>query len=101
MARNIKYFRDVFMRDSLPEKVRVNESAIVNLDTSSGPGTHWTCYQKLGNKVKYFDSFGNLKPPLELLNYWGNVHVTYNRDQYQTYDMENCGQLCIQFLKSI
>lgn len=100
MARNIKYFRDVYMRDSLPKKVKVNESAIVNLDSSSGPGSHWVCYKKHGNKVKYYDSFGNVRPPQELLEYWGNVQVTYNRDQFQTYDTENCGQLCIQFLKT-
>ena len=89
------------MRDTLPKKVHKNECAIINLDLNSGPGTHWVCYKKFGKQVKYFDSFGNLKPPLELLKYWGDVNVTYNRDRYQSYKSENCGQLCIQFLKSI
>ena len=99
MAKGIPYFRGIFMKDSLPKKVRVKESAIVNLDSKYGPGTHWVCYKKLGNTVTYFDSFGNLRPPLELLNYWGECHVTYNYKKYQSYDTENCGQLCIHFLK--
>ena len=57
------------MRDSLPKKPLINESAIVNLDSTSGPGTHWVCYKKRKNKVKYLDSFGNLKPPNELIKY--------------------------------
>lgn len=66
----------------------------------SGPGTHWVCYKKLSSLVKYFDSFGNLRPPIELIKYWGDVRVIYNRDQYQTYDTQNCGQLCMKFLAS-
>ena len=87
------------MRNNLPKAVQRNECAIVNLDTDDHPGSHWVSYKKHGGIVKYFDSFGNLRPPLELLKYWGNVEVYYNRNQHQTYDMENCGQLCIQFLK--
>lgn len=100
MAKNIQNFRGVYMRDNLPKKVRKNECAIINLDSETGFGTHWVSYKKNGNVVKYFDSFGNLRPPLELLKYWGDVDVYYNRNQLQTYDMTNCGQLCIKFLKS-
>lgn len=63
------------MRDSLPHSVHVNECAIINLDSISGPGTHWVCYKKLGSLVEYFDSFGNLRPPIELIKYWGDVRV--------------------------
>ena len=53
------------MRNALPKNgPRYNESAIVNLDDASGPGTHWVAYRKRGNKVLYFDSFGDLKPHL-------------------------------------
>lgn len=89
------------MKDSLPKHVNNKESGIVNLDSMKGPGTHWVCYKKVGKSVQYFDGFGNLRPPLELTNYWGDVKVTYNRNRFQTYDKENCGQLCIKFLKNL
>jgi len=38
----IPYFRDIFMRTTLPtEGVYRNESGIVNLDNADRPGTHW------------------------------------------------------------
>lgn len=97
-TRNIKHFRGVFMRDKLPKKPRRNESGIVNLDISKGPGTHWVAYKKYGDKVQYFDSFGNLQPPLELIRYFCGSEIKYNYTQYQNYNTWNCGHLCIKFL---
>lgn len=98
----IPNFRGVFMRDTLPPKPLQYESGILNLDTSSGEGSHWIAYVKHGKKVKYFDSIGQLRPPLELIKYFkrdGSVEITYNTDRYQksTY---NCGHLCLGFLYS-
>lgn len=92
------------MRDNLPRKIWGTESGIVNLDEQTGPGTHWTAYLKRGRGVLYFDSFGNLKPPLELIKYFGsdgsrNI-ITYNFDRYQRPNAHNCGHLCLQFLYS-
>jgi len=92
------------MRDTLPiGGIRRNESGIVNLDDAAGPGTHWVAYAKRGNRVMYFDSFGNLRPPNELVRYFGpNVtKIEYNRTSFQTYDQSICGQLCLQFLRSV
>ena len=33
-------FREVFLRDTLPTKTKLNECGILNLDSSSGDGTH-------------------------------------------------------------
>ncbi|KAG5332831.1 SETMR methyltransferase, partial [Acromyrmex charruanus] len=64
----LAYFRGVFMRDTLPMNgAHRNESGIVNLDDATGPGIHWVAYAKRNN-----DSFGNLRPPKELLRYFGN-----------------------------
>lgn len=57
------------MRDTLPSKPRKIECAVLNLDTSNNSGTHWVAYAKQNDYVEYFDSFGNLKPPLELIKY--------------------------------
>lgn len=89
------------MRDSLPKSPpRLQECAVVNLDSSKNNGTHWVAYIKKNNVVEYFDSFGNLKPPKELVKYLGGkkVEIFYNNNQYQNYDQINCGHLCLKFL---
>lgn len=94
----IPYFRGVFMRDCLPKRISSNESAIVNLDSSSGPGTHWVAYAKRGNHVEYYDSFG-VAPPAELSRYFGKkADVIYNYDQDQQLSQVICGHLCLKFL---
>lgn len=96
----IPHFRGVFMRDTLPKKPWSNECGIINLDTFSGEGTHWVCYYKKNDTVEYFDSFGNLKPPKEFVNYLKNCKIKYNRDRLQDYDSDICGKLCLEFLAS-
>lgn len=95
----IPFFRGVFMRDTLPSNgPHHNESAVINLDKNSGPGTHWVAYRKRGKEVVYFDSFGDLQPPLELMMYLGVDQVRYNPFRYQDYGSYNCGHLCLKFL---
>lgn len=103
----IKYkipdFRGVFMRDSLPEEINRNEAGIVNLDSSHNPGTHWVCYRKREREVDYYDSFGNLRPPVELVRYFHTSKgrapvIRYNYRRDQDFDTVVCGHLCLQFL---
>lgn len=87
------------MRNRLPKNGALRtESAIINLDDNDGPGTHWVAYKKIINKVVYFDSFGNLQPPSELIRYLGVGSVNYNVKGYQDYDTIECGHLCLKFL---
>lgn len=87
------------MKDQLPNRPLKNEIAIVNLDSGFGSGTHWVCYNKKGHVVNYFDSFGNLRPPKELLDYFGvDTHVQYNYTNYQPLSTVICGHLCLLFL---
>lgn len=99
----IPCFRGIYMRDSLPKRIRSRrECGIVNLDKMSGPGSHWTAYIKRGGQVKYFDSLGNLKPPKELIKYFGSDgnknNIYYNHERYQNINSYNCGHLCLMFL---
>lgn len=95
----IPHFRGIFMRDCLPNKPKRCECAIINLDSINNRGTHWTSYIKEDSIAYYFDSFGNLQPPMELKNYLGSECVVYyNHKKYQNYGTTNCGQLCLQFL---
>lgn len=92
------------MRDTLPlDGPKKNEAAIVNLDSVRGKGTHWVAFKKKGVKVIYYDSFGDLRPPLELIKYFykgrnacKNIYYTYNRQQ--NFDTFVCGHLCLAFL---
>lgn len=90
------------MRDSLPNKINEYECGVVNLDDYSGIGTHWVAYKKQGLRVQYFDSFGNLKPPIELQRYFNSgpyyTEVSYNYIPIQKEDEVNCGHLCLDFL---
>lgn len=93
----IPHFRGVFMRDRLPQCVRKVECGVVNLDSYRGSGTHWVAYYKSKNKSEYFDSFGNLQPPKEILDYLGS-NVKYNYKRQQKFKSFNCGHLCLKFL---
>ena len=87
------------MRNNLPfDGPWHNESAIVNLDDYENRGTHWVCYKKYDSEVIYFDSFGDLKPPIDLMLYLNVEEVKYNYKRYQTFGTFICGHLCLKFL---
>jgi len=88
------------MRDSLPKSPWREESGIINLDDSSSNGTHWVAYNKNKKSIHYFDSFGNLQPPKEIVKYLGN-NINYNYERKQDFNSTNCGHLSLQFLLSL
>jgi len=100
----IPHFRGVYMRDSLPiGGPRRYEAAIINLDSIKGVGTHWVAYRKNNYNVTYYDSFGDLPPPSELVHYLRSGREA-SRNIYYTYDRQQdfgsvwCGHLCLKFL---
>lgn len=98
-GKYIPHFRNVYMRDNLPNKARKYECGIINLDNVNGPGTHWVAYKKSGNVVQYYDSFGNLNPPNEVIRYFGkNIKIFYNHKREQKFNSFRCGHLCLKFL---
>lgn len=88
------------MRDNLPRTPREKECGIINLDSYRGSGTHWVAYKKDNNNIEYFDSFGNLQPPLEVIKYLGH-EIIYNYRREQNFDTFNCGHLCLKFLSQM
>jgi len=86
------------LRDTLPKKPKRNECAIMNLDDTSGDGTHWVVWFKCGNYKFYFDSYG-LPPPTELNNYL--CGVLYPTEQIQPRQEVFCGHLCLFVLKEM
>ena len=96
---NIPDFRGVYLRDELPNKPKRNECGILNLDDSSGSGSHWVVFSKNGKDQLYFDSFG-LPPPTELLKYLKGP-VYYNSERIQPDNEVFCGHLCLYMLKKL
>ena len=94
----ISYFIGVFSRDKLSLYPKDQESAVVDLDVEIGTGTHWVVYKKIGKQLKYYNSFSNLTPPLEIQKYFNSCNIEYNYDRHQKYNTTNCGHLCLQFL---
>lgn len=98
-SKDIPYFRGVFMRDEIKGKPLSKECGIINLDDSRNQGTHWVAYVKFNDYIEYFDSYGNLKPPKELIKYLRSKDINYNYDNIQKDHPFNCGHLCLNFLK--
>ena len=87
------------MRDELKnKKILQNECGIINLDSSSGPGSHWTAFEKKGNNITYFDPYGDIQPPIEFKKHYKKYNISYNYTRYQKDNSFNCGHLCLKFL---
>ena len=98
----IKYFRGVFSRDDLPDRINEPEVGIINLDSKIGPGTHWVCYrndEEGGDLCEYFDPFG-LIMPTEVLKYLqtSGEKIIYSTDEIQERDSVLCGYWCLYYL---
>lgn len=90
------------MRDTLPLVCKQKECGVINLDSSDNAGTHWCAYFKIKETCFYFDSFGNLPPPNEMIDYLGSYcRIFYNYHKLQEFNTVICGHLCILFLFAI
>ena len=100
-AKNLSLygFRGVFLRDTLPKKEKLNECGILNLDLSSGDGTHWVVWFKKGKDKFYFDSY-RAQPPSELIAYLKSP-IFYNSERVQQNGEVFCGHLCLFALKQL
>jgi len=64
----IPRFCGVFVRDNLPVEPKRMECGILNLDDTSGNGTHWVAWYRENGKKYYFDSY-SIQLPTELKRY--------------------------------
>ena len=85
--------------ETLLKKAKLNECGILNLDSSSGDGTHWMMWFKKGNDKFYFDSYG-VQPPSELIAYLKSP-IYYNTERVQQNDEVFYGHLCLFALKQL
>ena len=104
----IPNFVGVKMRDELNGRSIRAECGIVNLNTSSEPGSHWICFHRSGHERYFFDSFAE-PPPIELLRYLkSDVEFTQdlpaikrNSLTVQNDQSSECGALCLHVLKQL
>jgi hypothetical protein len=105
LVRRLKIpnFRGVFMSNELPAIALADECGILNLDSSDGPGTHWTCWfvssdtvSNNGQNKTYFDSYG-AGVPVELQQYLG-PSILHTDFQVQQFGSNICGDLCVLLL---
>ena len=89
----------MFLRDTLPKKVKLNECGILNLDSSSGDGTQRVMRFKKGKNKLYFDSYG-VQPPSELIAYLKSP-IAFNSERVQQNGEVFCGHLCLFTLKQL
>ena len=111
---NEKGFKGIFSIDLLPKKINSFENGIVNLDISTGKGTHWVCYYNdpAYDFVEYFDPYGEYKwgniqikkekIPKEIVN---NLSSSHNKDlRYNSSFLQKplsvlCGYFCMKYIK--
>ena len=93
---------------TLPQYPFNVDSCIVNLNTSSQPGSHWVYYYRSKNVRIYFDSFGQITP-VEIQRYLktgdefdrGKEVIQRNTDTVQAGNTSVCGHLCLFVLKKL
>ena len=68
---------------------------MVNLDDSSGRGTHHVALSNFNDNLLYFDNFG-VAPPEEMLKLG---EVIYNVYRVQHMDSNLCGLFCLDFIE--
>ncbi len=93
-------FIGVFASDQIPV-MKHKEIAIVNLDDSSEPGSHWVSIVKDNNKTYIYDSYGRKTYKIlpELVQSGNGIILETENDIEQSRIQQNCGQRCIASLQ--
>jgi hypothetical protein len=99
----LAHFRGVFMRDQLPKRPNRVETGIINLDNSTGAGTHWVAYAIDPRAIVYFDSYG-LAPPIEFNKYVSTMSAPVYYSTLPTQQRDDppiCGREVLNVLAAI
>jgi hypothetical protein len=98
---HLKDYRGCFPKDQLPRKIKSREYAVVNLDDSTGPGTHWVAVvnDPKCDFVEFFDPFG-MMPSTEIHKYMKTAgkDIRYNNNQLQDTLSVRCGYFCCHYI---
>ena len=94
-------FKGVLAHDQLTLSLKENDFGVINLDDSTGPGTHWVGFYMHKNNPLYFDSFG-LPPDDRIIKFLkGKNQILYNSSQLQDLESNRCGWYVTRWLNSM
>jgi len=93
-------FKGVFPADKIPKLNDLSPYAVLNLDTSKEPGSHWVAIAKEGDDTYIYDSFGRTHTKIiKNLSYSGNGRIIdTDRDVEQDLLETDCGARSIAWL---
>jgi hypothetical protein len=91
-------YKGTFSSDTLPKLSKSKPYAIVNVDTSKQPGSHWIACCHTQNRMLIYDSFGRNTKSLMKNVYKKYKTIDSDRDAEQKDSEQNCGSRCISFL---
>lgn len=104
ILKNIPNFKETKAKDLFKGKIGKNESGVINLDDSTGPGSHFTAYfNKAGDPyVYYFDSYGMLCPSnIEKYLKSSGKPIKWTNGHLQKVDSSVCGYYCAYFINEM
>ena len=94
-------FKGVYPSDQIPVLNELKKYAIINLDRSTEPGSHWVAIAYRDNKILVYDSFGRktvkIMPALFRSGNGSAIFDTEN-DPEQDAKESNCGARAVAFL---
>ena len=94
------HFRGVFPSDKIPKLNDIKKYAIVNVDSSKEPGSHWMALAKEKDHTYFYDSFGRydtkIIPNLKF-SHNGKI-IDTDHDAEQTISENNCGARSLAWL---
>lgn len=93
-------FKGVYPSDKIPKLNELSSYAILNLDKSYEPGSHWIAIAKKGNRTYVYDSFGRTHTKIiPNLKYSGNGRlINTDRDAEQQIQQTDCGARSLAWL---
>jgi len=104
LLKHVVGFKGTLPKDMFKGKIKPFESGVVNMDDSTGPGSHFVCYynNQRDKTVIYFDSYG-VQPPANIEKYLktSGKLISYNTTQYQPIASVLCGYYCIYVISEL
>ena len=92
-------YRGTFSSDTLPKLSKARPYAIVNVDTSTQPGSHWVACCFIPGGILVYDSFGRKTKSLMKNIYKKYKTTDTDYDREQKISEKNCGSRCIAWLR--
>ena len=90
-------FNDVYSRNNLPKKVKV-EAYVINLNEYADVGTHWIALFCNKSEIIYFHRFGVEHVPEKIKEFVGNKNIIADVFRVQANNSVMRGYFCIRFI---